>query len=63
MTNVIPSSPFNTSGIGAMIANTTVIQNVFQRIAAQFAKLYCKQDYIHIYLRMYKFDFQIANQY
>eukprot|EP01084_Bolivina_argentea_P086730 156734_1 len=41
--------PLNTSKSATLIANTTSIKNVFQRISAQFAKMYKKKAFLHSY--------------
>ena len=41
--------PTDTSMSGTMIANTTAIKRVFQRICGQFAKMYKRRAFLHWY--------------
>ena len=59
----IPSSPLNTAISGTMIANTTAIKTVFQRISIAFAKLYRRKAFLHYnYEGMDQMEYQEADK-
>ena len=48
-TSIISVAPEGTRMSETLIANTTAIKGVFQRISAQFAKLYKRKQFLHWY--------------
>ena len=62
MISVIP--PNGTGMGGTFVANTTAIKGVFQRISAQFAKMYKRKAFLHWYLGegMDEMEFQEADK-
>merc|ERR1712025_1366320 len=48
-TSIIDVPPEGTEKSGTFVANTTAIKGVFQRISAQFAKMYKRKAFLHWY--------------
>merc|ERR1712212_128873 len=48
-TSIIDVPPVGTEMSGTFVANTTAIKGVFQRISAQFAKMYKRKAFLHWY--------------
>ncbi|ETO12669.1 hypothetical protein RFI_24704 [Reticulomyxa filosa] len=47
--SIISVSPEDVSMSGSFVANTTAIKQVFQRISAQFAKMFKRKAFLHWY--------------
>merc|ERR1712157_656362 len=47
--SIITVPPEGTAMSGTFVANTTAIKGVFQRISAQFAKMYKRKAFLHWY--------------
>eukprot|EP01083_Nonionella_stella_P294579 1001373_1 len=63
-TSIIKVAPNNTQMSGTFVANTTAIKGVFQRISAQFAKMYQRKAFLHWYKNegMDEMEFQEADK-
>merc|ERR1712025_1208164 len=63
-TSIIDVPPEGTAKSGTFVANTTAIKGVFQRISAQFAKMYKRKAFLHWYKGegMDEMEFQEANK-
>merc|ERR1711983_110700 len=63
-TSIIDVPPEGTSKSGTFVANTTAIKGVFQRISAQFAKMYKRKAFLHWYKGegMGEMEFQEADK-
>merc|ERR1712121_116061 len=57
-------APNGTAMSGTFVANTTAIKGVFQRISAQFAKMYKRKAFLHWYKGegMDEMEFQEADK-
>ena len=62
--SILDVSPKDTAMNGTLIANTTAIKGVFQRISAQFAKMYRRKAFLHWYKGegMDEMEFQEADK-
>eukprot|EP01084_Bolivina_argentea_P080694 146149_1 len=49
-TSIIVIPPQNTPMAASFIANTTAIKSVFQRIVAQYTKMYKRKAFLHWYI-------------
>merc|ERR1712129_481511 len=63
-TSVISVPPEGSEISGTFVANTTAIKGVFQRISAQFAKMYKRKAFLHWYKGegMDEMEFQEADK-
>merc|ERR1712233_110723 len=63
-TSVIEVPPEGTDMSSTFVANTTAIKGVFQRISAQFAKMYKRKAFLHWYKGqgMDEMEFQEADK-
>merc|ERR1712083_832275 len=61
---IINVPPEGTAMSGTFVANTTAIKGVFQRISAQFAKMYKRKAFLHWYKGegMDEMEFQEADK-
>merc|ERR1711948_152337 len=61
---IISVPPEGTAMSGTFVANTTAIKGVFQRISAQFAKMYKRKAFLHWYKGegMDEMEFQEADK-
>ena len=62
--SIINVPPEGTPKSGIFVANTTAIKGVFQRISAQFAKMYKRKAFLHWYKGegMDEMEFQEADK-
>ena len=62
--SIIDVPPEGTGMSGTFVANTTAIKGVFQRISAQFAKMYKRKAFLHWYKGegMDEMEFQEADK-
>merc|ERR1712129_538356 len=62
--SIINVSPEGSDMSGTFVANTTAIKGVFQRISAQFAKMYKRKAFLHWYKGegMDEMEFQEADK-
>merc|ERR1712212_333549 len=62
--SIISVPPVGTPMSGTFVANTTAIKGVFQRISAQFAKMYKRKAFLHWYKGegMDEMEFQEADK-
>jgi len=62
--SIIGVPPQGTEMSGTFVANTTAIKGVFQRISAQFAKMYKRKAFLHWYKGegMDEMEFQEADK-
>merc|ERR1712147_503496 len=62
--SIITVPPEGTQMSGTFVANTTAIKGVFQRISAQFAKMYKRKAFLHWYKGegMDEMEFQEADK-
>merc|ERR1712152_54864 len=62
--SIITVPPEGTAMSGTFVANTTAIKGVFQRISAQFAKMYKRKAFLHWYKGegMDEMEFQEADK-
>merc|ERR1711994_1091168 len=62
--SIITVPPQGTNMSGTFVANTTAIKGVFQRISAQFAKMYKRKAFLHWYKGegMDEMEFQEADK-
>merc|ERR1711931_90688 len=62
--SIITVPPEGTEMSGTFVANTTAIKGVFQRISAQFAKMYKRKAFLHWYKGegMDEMEFQEADK-
>eukprot|EP00483_Globobulimina_turgida_P006269 UN06279 len=62
--SIITVAPEGTTMSGTFVANTTAIKGVFQRISAQFAKMYKRKAFLHWYKGegMDEMEFQEADK-
>merc|ERR1719356_1493986 len=63
-TSIIDVAPEGIEMSGTFVANTTAIKGVFQRISAQFAKMYRRKAFLHWYKGegMDEMEFQEADK-
>jgi len=63
-TSIISVAPEGSDISGTFVANTTAIKGVFQRISAQFAKMYRRKAFLHWYKGegMDEMEFQEADK-